>query len=374
MRLAFVTGMASVPWAACEELWAETARRARAAGHDVLASVYAWTPQAAPLQALADSGIRIARRPRSRLLRRSRVLMPLVDAFAPLREFAPDAVCVSQGGTYDLARSIEFDALWQAVPGRRYVLLCHCEQAPPRRAVRQERARRIFCNAAVPAFLSRGLARRTELDLGISLPGARVFQNPLRVQAGQPLPWPAGQALRLAAVARLERIKGLDLLLDVLGTAPWRTRDWSLDICGTGPERAALENQVQALGLGGRVRFLGFVADIAGFWRSRQLLVLPSIAEGVPLAIQEAMLLGRPVIASAVGGIPDWIAPGRTGWLLPERTAEALAATLEFTWEQRTQLEAIGAAAAAETAARLDPDPAGTVLGWLTASASGPHP
>ncbi|MBK7250959.1 MAG: hypothetical protein IPI06_08800 [Gammaproteobacteria bacterium] len=89
MRLAFVTGMASVPWAACEELWAETARRARAAGHDVLASVYAWTPQAAPLQALADSGIGIARRPRSRLLRRSRVLMPLVDAFAPLREFAP---------------------------------------------------------------------------------------------------------------------------------------------------------------------------------------------------------------------------------------------------------------------------------------------
>lgn len=368
MRLAFVTGMASAPWAACEELWVETARRARVAGHEVLASVYAWGSPPALLQRLASAGVRVVERSRNRLLRRSRLAVPSVRAFTAVREFRPHAVCISQGGTYDLARSIEFDALWDAAAAQRwrYVILSHCEQARPHRASRLARARRLFTGAAVPAFLGSDLVRRTERDLGIVLPAARIFQNPLRVRAGTPLSWPEEPTLRLASVARLERIKGLDLLLEVLGAPPWRSRDWLLEICGSGSERGSLEARARQLGIASRVRFLGFVADITRFWQERQLLVLPSMAEGVPLAMQEAMLLGRPVVASAVGGIPDWIASGRTGWLLPERTAAALGAALELAWQARPQLAAIGAAAAAETAARLDPDPAGTLLGWLT--------
>lgn len=372
MRLAFLTAMASAPWAACEELWAAAACRARAAGHEVLASVYAWDSEPAAVRTLAEAGVRIARRPRSKLLRRSRLTAPFVRLFDELREFRPDAVCVSQGGTYDLARSIEFDAVWRAAAeqGWRYALLCHCEQQAPQRAARLRRARRLFAGAATAGFLSHELAARTARDLGIALPNARIFQNPLRVRIGAPLPWPEGSTLRFGAVARLERIKGLDLLLEALGTPAWRARDWSLEICGSGPERAALESQAAELGIAGRVHFLGFVENIAAFWRERHVLVLPSLAEGVPLAMQEAMLLGRPVIASAVGGIPDWIGHGSTGWILRERSARALGGALELAWQARPRLAAMGAAAAASTAARLDPDPGGTLLDWLTEAAA----
>jgi glycosyltransferase involved in cell wall biosynthesis len=367
MRLAFVTAMASTPWGGCEDLWASTAARARASGHGVLASPYHWNPPHPDLVALGRSGVRLAERPRGKLLRRVPAFAALARAFDPLRAFRPDAVCISQGGTYDVARSSELDELWAiaAAQGWPYVLLCHCEQAPPVRRAQLARAKSIFAGAAIPGFLSRDLAQRTERDLGIELPRARVFQNPLRVSDRPILPWPADPELRLGCVARLHEIKGLDLLLDVLGAQPWRERHWRLDICGTGPERNALERRSHALGLADRVRFLGQVPDINAFWRDRQLLVMPSRAEGVPLAMQEAMLLGRPVVASRTGGIADWIDEDEAGWLLSAPTSAALGAALERAWHARARLPVMGEEASRRTRARLDPDPAGTLLRWL---------
>lgn len=372
MRIAFVTAMAGAPWGGSEELWCETALRARAAGHEVFASVYRWNKRPAALERLTARNVRCELRSRSRLLRRARWLAPFCSAFGALRAFDPDVVCVSQGGTYDVARSAEFDALWRLHAAQRwpYALLCHCEQAAPRGA-HLRRAREVFANASLAGFLAPRLIESSKRDLGLALDQARVFQNPLRSTLGAALDWPATASLRLASVARLEPVKGLDRLLATLDNERWRTRDWSLEICGTGPERARLEREVKRRGLEKRVRFLGFVTDIAGFWRDRQLLVLPSRDEGVPLAMQEAMLLGRPVIASNVGGIGAWIDHGDTGWLLPGRADDSahrslsLEQALDEAWRRRGELPAMGRAARAAVAARLDPDPAGTLLDWL---------
>lgn len=86
-----------------------------------------------------------------------------------------------------------------------------------------------------------------------------------------------------------------------------------------------VEERARELSLGERVEFLGWRNDVPRLMAASDLVILPSFNEGVPNAIQEAMFLGIPVIASNTGGIPDIVEHGRTGWLVPPSDTAALA-------------------------------------------------
>lgn len=121
---------------------------------------------------------------------------------------------------------------------------------------------------------------------------------------------------------RLARLKGLDLLLQAW---PEVAAGAHLCIVGDGEERDAL--QAQAAGLRG-VRFHGPVADVAPLLRAADACVLPSRAEGLPLALLEGMSSGLAVVATAVGGIPEVIEDGRSGLLIQPEAPAALAEAL----------------------------------------------
>ena len=92
-----------------------------------------------------------------------------------------------------------------------------------------------------------------------------------------------------------------------------------------------MEQRAQALGLGDRVRFLGWQPHVAEILRQSDVMVLPSLSEGLPLAILEAMACARPVVATTVGGVPEAVVDGKTGYLVPPGDAEALSlATLRL--------------------------------------------
>jgi glycosyltransferase involved in cell wall biosynthesis len=105
-------------------------------------------------------------------------------------------------------------------------------------------------------------------------------------------------------------------------------------IAGDGEHREALERRAAELGLGASVRFLGRcgAGRVRGLLRGARALVVPSIYEGMPLVVLEAMEAGLPVIASRVSGIPEVVADEeageRTGWLVPPEDPERLAAAL----------------------------------------------
>src|SRR3989475_4046696 len=100
----------------------------------------------------------------------------------------------------------------------------------------------------------------------------------------------------------------------------------TLVLIGDGPERDAAEHEADRLGLGEDVRFLGKVDDVAELLRGSDLFLLPSETESFGLAALEAMACGVPVIASAVGGLPEVIAQGETGFLAPVGAVDAMAA------------------------------------------------
>jgi glycosyltransferase involved in cell wall biosynthesis len=373
MRLAFVSLMTRTPWGACEVLWAETAQRALQAGHEVLVSVLRWPELPAQIAALERAGARIELRPRAAWVRRSAVLSRLSRTYKPLEVFAPDAICVSQGGTYDIARSGSPSVLFDRIKriGAPFVLLCHCQQpAPP--AGKLPAIRTIFANASTAGMLADKLRTVSESHLGTAIPNAHIFQNPVNLREIKPLPWPQPEPLRLACVGRLDAVKNHGPLLEALALPVWRERNWTLTVCGSGPLQEQLQRQVREAGLDARVRFAGYVEDIAALWADHHVLVMPSRFEGVPLALVEAMLCSRPVVAVDTGGIAEWVEDGRSGLLIAKPVREEMILALERMWALRGQLESMGRRAHESSLAKRDPDPAGTLLGWLTASAQHP--
>jgi L-malate glycosyltransferase len=99
-------------------------------------------------------------------------------------------------------------------------------------------------------------------------------------------------------------------------------------LCGDGGHRARLQQLATEVGVADRVLFLGKRQDVPAIVARAHVLAHPSHAEGLPNAIMEAMAARRPVVASRVGGIPELVLDGHTGWLVPPRNPDALATAL----------------------------------------------
>jgi len=166
----------------------------------------------------------------------------------------------------------------------------------------------------------RMLARRagvgTEAQLVRVHNGVHDVSAALRARPGE------GPA-KLVVVARLDVPKDPFTLLHAL--ASLREREWTLEWLGDGPRRAPAEQLAASLGLADRCRFVGTCDDVAERLSRSSVLVLPTDREGLPLSVLEGMRAGLPVVASAVGGIPEAVVPGRTGLLVPPADAPALA-------------------------------------------------
>lgn len=156
---------------------------------------------------------------------------------------------------------------------------------------------------------------------------ATHIPNFIRVPTGPsagPLP------RRVGFVGRLSSEKAPDLFCELavraLASADRATAKCEWHVYGDGPMRAALEAQY-----GDRVRFHGLVTDVSAVWPTLGLVCMPSRFEGLPLASLEALAAGVPVLASAVGALPDVVVEGRSGWTFPSGDLDAAERALT-TW------------------------------------------
>lgn len=140
-------------------------------------------------------------------------------------------------------------------------------------------------------------------------------------------------APQIICVGRMAGQKDHYRLLEAMSILSARGVAFSLTLAGDGPLRPGLERLAASRGLSAHVTFCGWLSgsEIAAGLRQSRLLVLPSRAEGLPLVIMEAFAARRPVVATAVGGVPELV-DASNGWLVPpgdtERLADAIAAAL----------------------------------------------
>lgn len=142
---------------------------------------------------------------------------------------------------------------------------------------------------------------------------------------------PVPDVHRIVCVGRLCREKAQGVLLDALLLLRERGVRFELVLAGDGELRPEIERRIVDEGLQQQVHITGWVSSqrVRELLDSSRALVLPSLMEALPVVIMEAMALGRPVIATYVGGIPELVRPGHDGWLVPAGHVSALADALE---------------------------------------------
>jgi glycosyltransferase involved in cell wall biosynthesis len=168
--------------------------------------------------------------------------------------------------------------------------------------------------------ISRGLARYLAITEGFAEDAFTVVHY--GIEPG-PDPPPAPAATRLCAVGRLIPIKGFDLLLRAFGAARAEVPELTLEIAGAGP----LERELRATAPEG-VTFLGRVEPVREVYERNAIVVVPSRGEGFAMVALEAAERGRAAIVSDVGGLPEIVADGETGIVVPAEDADALSRAL----------------------------------------------
>ncbi len=166
----------------------------------------------------------------------------------------------------------------------------------------------VVCNAMLPPFERASTAAVSRETLGLA-PGCFVFGSAGRLSVEK------GHRFMVEAFAR------------VVQGDPGRAMH--LLVVGEGREQPALEALAASRNLAGKVTFAGYQPNCGAWMRLMDCLVQPSLTEGTPNSVLEAMSVGLPVVATAVGGVPDLIADRRNGLLVPPEDAAALAAAMQ---------------------------------------------
>jgi glycosyltransferase involved in cell wall biosynthesis len=148
----------------------------------------------------------------------------------------------------------------------------------------------------------------------------------------------------LLFVGRLvDHIKRVSAIIQSFAGLATRYSDVDLLIAGTGDDREKLKKLADEIAPG-RVRFLGWVSDppaLRALFNAAECLLLPSTREGFPCVIAEAMACGAPVLGSAVGGVPEMVVEGETGWLVPPGDDAALRDRMAFVLDNREAVAAL---------------------------------
>jgi len=160
----------------------------------------------------------------------------------------------------------------------------------------------------------------------------------------------------LLSVGRLHRVKDHRFLIQACGALRDQGLDFLCWIVGEGPERPALESQITALGLQGRVYLIGHVSrtDLQGYYRYADLVVMTSKSEGIPVVLMEAMAHEKLVLAPAITGIPELVEHQRTGFLYQPGSLPDFVSAVSWIQGHKASMAGIQRAAAASIAASFN--------------------
>jgi glycosyltransferase involved in cell wall biosynthesis len=158
------------------------------------------------------------------------------------------------------------------------------------------------------------------------------------------------EAVVIGVVGRLSEQKGHRFLLDALPAVIAAVPAAHVLVVGDGDRRASLEQQAASLGVTAHVTFAGHRSDVPAVLAAIDVLAIPSLYEGTPLALFEAMAAGKTIVSTAVDGCAEVLEDGRTALLVPPRDPAALAAALVRVSSAATLRQTLAEAARAESA------------------------
>jgi len=374
MKIAFISFIKD-PWGGSEELWAAAAEEALKKDHEVIISAVKLNVPSPRLEAFATKGATVQYRrgfinpswkQRERIIRKVIIFgqNKIQNPFSELLATNPDMI-VFTGAAYAMLLNRElFDSLaTNPIP---YLLniQVNVEYGRPINSEEASYIRKVYEKASSVIFVSERNRQTAERHLLQSIPNATILRNPVNLSKLSPLPFPeTGTSIRFGITANLlVNHKGQDLAFEVMRMTKWKDRDVELHLYGSGYDENYLRQLADFFGITGRVKFHGKVSDIREVWKENHAMLLPSLNEGMPLAIVEAMICGRPVITTDVGGNTEWIRDGKEGFIAGGANIFAIDDAMERAWQRIGEWEKIGNAAHIRAMELYDPMPGSTLL------------
>jgi glycosyltransferase involved in cell wall biosynthesis len=345
MRIGIISTVGDCSWAGSEEMWKLLATEALHRGHSVAAALQTPIVQSDELAEFrALGGVVFRYNPLNRYTSRT-VSRGLYSRFRRLKRWNPDIICVS-GHPAIPYRDRDIYTLLKAHTGPRIFIIqgnadWFISGQPERDALRALylSARRIICVSRDNAEL---LQRQLTSDLPIT-----ILPNPIRMRLEHPLPWPGdSEQMRFATVGRYEVFsKCQDRVLQALATPEWKTRNWRLDLFGSGSDARYIQDVIRYFGLEDRVRLCGYEREFMKIWMDHHFHILISRGEGLALALIESMFCGRPAVVTRTGGNHELLRDNVDGFVSDGNDPEVIRQTLERAWSNRHRWPEMGEAA-----------------------------
>ncbi|HEX8327802.1 MAG TPA: glycosyltransferase family 4 protein [Hymenobacter sp.] len=367
MRIAFVSLMRAFPWAGSEELWFRTAQYAIASGHTVCTLTQRWEKTPEKLETLRLLGAELNFYDAARYTIAEKVAIKLAikrNVADVVPDVAADVYFFSNGSTWDFLYYAQITK--QVIGhGKPYVILSqhNFENGHILKEEQRRYALQVMTKATKLMFVSERNRQAAERQMGARIDKFSVVNNPINITQVDVKQYPASATLLMACVARLEcDFKGQDVLLQALSSTKWDERNFTLKLYGAGPHLSHLQYLIALYELQNKVFIEGHVRDVDAIWVENQVLILPSISEGTPLALVECMLSGRAAVTTDVGDNGRYVIDGVTGYLALTCSVSSIDESLERLWTNRDNLKRMGEAAFHHASAITDFRPEETVF------------
>lgn len=220
-----------------------------------------------------------------------------------------------------------------------------------------------FEKAKKAYFVSlRGL-ETTKRNLVSKLPNAVVVSNPLKSELPLYTPYPIQPTMNFACVARLScNIKCQDMLLEAFSKSEWRNRSWHLNFYGNGVDLEFLIELTKFYDITESVTFHKHINDVKQIWSANNIMVLPSIAEGTPLSLIEAMFSARTAIVTDVGGNSELIDDNLNGFIIKGSSVVSISNAINLAWAKKHEWEEMGMRAMKKVQDRINRNSANDIL------------
>lgn len=360
MHILFFSTMNGSPWGGSEELWYKTAKLAIAEGHQVSVIYKYWgSNESTKIKKLRTLGARIIYRDKTntfprelkwytKLRHRFKMHLGLKlphkpskevqYAYASLLPANIDTVCFSQGATFDLALANDYQDLLTLL-NCPYIIISQFNRdfAFSLTARQRLRAKQIIKNAKCMYFVSKRNHEYAEHQLASKIDSFKVISNSLNITDTSMVNYPNNlPCTTFCSVGRLDvKTKGVDLLIKCFANDVWKHRQWQYLIYGDGPDKEYFQDLIRFYQLEDKVKLCGFAKDIRAVWAKAHILLQPSVAEGTPLTLQEAMFCGRPALVTNIAGNSELIQEGYNGYVAEGPVYNTLSNSLERAYQDR---------------------------------------
>lgn len=327
--------MSAFSWGGSEELWFKVASLALEKNYQIQVCTEDWVNLPVKINQLKNLGAKLALRKKPNSNIKNRLLRLLKINTVPnyinsIIRYNPDVILVSQGATFDFFyHEFLYNLLMKLK--KPYFLISQFNYEYGH--LQSQTIRNRLINPAHLWNKFYFVAERNLLtacrQVAHTILNTEIVSNPVNIKNESSVKWPKEEILKMACVARYDcDYKGQDILLFALRS--FKEENFIINFYGSGPDELVLKSLIEVYGLKGKAFINKHVTDIDAIWQNHHILILPSIAEGTPLSLQEALIKGRPALVTDVGGNSTLIVDGQTGFLADYPSAISITKKLEI--------------------------------------------